>query len=33
MPSSDTYFLKVRAHVYLKQATDNCFRDKKIMKV
>ena len=33
MPDSDTYFLEVGAHVSLKVATDNSFRDKEIMEI
>ena len=33
MPGLDTYFLKMSAHVSLKVATDNSFRDKKTMKI
>ena len=28
MPSSDTYFMEVKAHVSLKVATDDSFGDK-----
>ena len=33
MPGLDTYFLEVNAHVSLKVATDDCFRDKESMKI
>ena len=32
MPGSDTYFLEVNPHVYLKVATDDFFRGKEAMK-
>ena len=32
MPGSDTYFLEVCAHLSLKIATDDSFRDKETMK-
>ena len=32
MPGSDTYLLEVSAHVSLKVATDDSFRDKETMK-
>ena len=33
MPGADIYFLEVSAHVSLKVATDNSFRDKETMKI
>ena len=33
MADSDTYFLEVTAHVSLKVATNNSFRDKKTMNI
>ena len=33
MPASDTYFLEVSAHVSLKVATNDYFRDKESMKI
>ena len=33
MPGLDTYFLEVNAHVSLKVATDDCFRDKESMNI
>ena len=33
MPGSDTYFLEVNAHVSLREATDDSFRDKESMKI
>ena len=33
MPSSDTYFLEVSAHVSLKKATKDYFRDQETMKI
>ena len=33
MPDSDTDFLEVGAHVSLKVATDNSFRDKETMEI
>ena len=33
MPGSDTYFLEVNAHVSLRVATDDSFRDKESMKI
>ena len=33
MAGSETYFLEVSAHVSLKVATNNSFRDKKTMKI
>ena len=32
MPGSDKYFLEVSAHLSLKVATDDCFRDKETTK-
>ena len=32
MPGSDAYFLEVSAHVSLKVATDDSFRDKETVK-
>ena len=33
MLSSDRHFLEVRAHISLKVATDNSFRDKETMEI
>ena len=33
MPRVDTYFLEVNAHVSLKVAIDDSFRDKETMKI
>ena len=33
MPGSDIYFLEVSAHISLKVATDDSFRDKETMKI
>ena len=33
MPDGDTYFLEVCAHVSLKEATKDYFRDKETMKI
>ena len=33
MPGADTYLLEVSAHVSLKVATDDSFRDKETMEI